>query len=261
MSSASSHYESHSVEVLAHRSRALGHPSHDSRSIIVPLSPKGATLDNFRAAEALAIMRSCFNVDSIVTDRRLVDVREHYYVSPEYKLHVPLSSQRPYDAFLSGFSLLIDALEARLRFPLYPVIKACLEGGVRDMNETWLDEAGLSLAPREMFNLRKMKSGGSADSGSAAPLTANASPTVEVAASMVEKHPDTDENTNLRKRSKMAASEQPACAIGSTTKAPAEKGKELAMKGKELTGKGKEPAEVEEVPKRGYTIRGGGGGG
>ncbi|RZR99007.1 hypothetical protein BHM03_00028474 [Ensete ventricosum] len=128
MSSTSSHSESHSIEVSANRSRALGRPSQDSRSIIVPSSPKGATLDNFRAIEALAIMRSCFNVDSTVTARRLVDVREHYYVSLEYKLHVPLSSQRPYDAFSSGFGLLIDALEARLRFPLHLVIKACLEG-------------------------------------------------------------------------------------------------------------------------------------
>ncbi|RWV86708.1 hypothetical protein GW17_00051365 [Ensete ventricosum] len=117
-----------SSPVSANRSRALGRPSQDSRSIIVPSSPKGATLDNFRATEALAIMRSCFNVDSTVTARWLVDVREHYYVSLEYKLHVPISSQRPYDAFSSGFSLLIDALEARLRFPLHPVIKACLEG-------------------------------------------------------------------------------------------------------------------------------------
>ncbi|RWV86707.1 hypothetical protein GW17_00051366 [Ensete ventricosum] len=100
-----------------------------------------------------------------------------------------------------------------------------------------------------------MKSGGSAGSGSAAPSTASASLTVEVTASMAEKHPDTDENANLRKRSKMVTSEQVAGVVGSTTKAPAEKGKEPAMKGKKLIGKGKEPAEVEEVPKWGYTIR------
>ncbi|RWW45535.1 hypothetical protein BHE74_00048617, partial [Ensete ventricosum] len=64
-----------------------------------------------------------------------------------------------------------------------------------------------------------------------------------------EKHPDTDEDANLRKRSKRATSKQPAGAIESTTKAP-------ALKGKELAGKGKESTEVEEVPEwGGYSIR------
>ncbi|RRT69001.1 hypothetical protein B296_00004091 [Ensete ventricosum] len=103
--------------------------------------------------------------------------------------------------------------------------------GMRDMNETWLVEAGLNSAPREMFNLRKIKSSDSVGSGSAAPSTASVTPTMEVAAFMAEKHPDT------------------TCgAVGSTTKAPTEKGKELGGKGKELV-------EVEEVPERGYSIR------
>ncbi|RZR99254.1 hypothetical protein BHM03_00028768 [Ensete ventricosum] len=73
-------------------------------------------------------MRSYFNVDSTVTIRRLVEVRKNYFVPPKYKLHAPLSGERPYDTFLSGFSLSTDALEAGLRFPLHPVIEACLEG-------------------------------------------------------------------------------------------------------------------------------------
>ncbi|RRT32318.1 hypothetical protein B296_00054946 [Ensete ventricosum] len=47
-----------------------------------------------------------------------------------------------------------------------------------------------------------MKSDGSADSGLAAPSTASASPTLEVVVSTAEKHPDTDEGGNLRKRSR-----------------------------------------------------------
>ncbi|RWV76959.1 hypothetical protein GW17_00062283 [Ensete ventricosum] len=47
-----------------------------------------------------------------------------------------------------------------------------------------------------------MKSDGSVDSGLAAPSTASASPTVEVVVSTAEKHPDTDEGGNLRKRSR-----------------------------------------------------------
>ncbi|RRT42308.1 hypothetical protein B296_00044545 [Ensete ventricosum] len=80
MSSASSHFESHSVEVLACRSRALGRPSRGFRSTIIPSSSGSAAPDDSRATEALATMRLCFNVDSTVMARRLVDVREHYYV-------------------------------------------------------------------------------------------------------------------------------------------------------------------------------------
>ncbi|RRT76128.1 hypothetical protein B296_00012802 [Ensete ventricosum] len=68
-----------------------------------------------------------------------------------------------------------------------------------------------------------MKSGGS---GTMAPSMANASPTVELVVFMAEKHPRTDEDTKLRKRSKRTASEQLAGATESTTKAPTEKGRE-----------------------------------
>ncbi|RWV78678.1 hypothetical protein GW17_00060306 [Ensete ventricosum] len=98
------------------------------RSLVVPSMVKGAASDDTGAAEALAAMQLCFNVDSIVTARRLVKVRKHYYIPPEYELHVPLLGQRPYDAFPSGFGLSTDALEAGLRLPLHPVIEACLEG-------------------------------------------------------------------------------------------------------------------------------------
>ncbi|RWV88430.1 hypothetical protein BHE74_00042194 [Ensete ventricosum] len=102
-------------------------------------------------------MRSCFNVDSIVTAHRLVEVRKHYYIPPKYKLHVPLSGQRLYDTFSSSFGLSTDALEAGLRFPLHPVIEAWQISpshmGVKDMNEAWLSEAGLSPTPLGMLLL------------------------------------------------------------------------------------------------------------
>ncbi|RWV80433.1 hypothetical protein GW17_00058299 [Ensete ventricosum] len=72
-------------------------------------------------------MRSLFNVDSTVTTRRLVKVRKNYFIHLEYELHVPLSGERPYNAFPCGFNLSIDVLEARLKFPLHHVIEACLE--------------------------------------------------------------------------------------------------------------------------------------
>ncbi|RRT41829.1 hypothetical protein B296_00057510 [Ensete ventricosum] len=109
-------------------SRVLDHPSRDSRSIIALSSSKGAAPADSRAAKALAVMQSCFNVDSTVTTRLLVEVRKHYYIPSEYELHVPLLGEHPHDVFPSGFSLSTDALEAGLRFLLHPVIEACLEG-------------------------------------------------------------------------------------------------------------------------------------
>ncbi|RZR93220.1 hypothetical protein BHM03_00021674 [Ensete ventricosum] len=78
--------------------------------------------------------------------------------------------------------------------------------------------------PRGTFSLRKMKSSGSAGSGSTTPSTTSTTPAMEVAASMAEKHPETGEDA-------------------------------LTEKGKEPAGKGKESTEVDEVLERGYSIR------
>ncbi|RZS24078.1 hypothetical protein BHM03_00057109 [Ensete ventricosum] len=114
-----------SVEVLARRSWALGCPSGDPKSTVVPSS---SAPNDSGDGKALATMRSCFNIDSTVTARRLIDVRKDCYVPPEYELHVPLPGQHPYDVFPSGFGLSTNALEVGLSFPLHPVIEACLEG-------------------------------------------------------------------------------------------------------------------------------------
>ncbi|RWV80652.1 hypothetical protein GW17_00058038 [Ensete ventricosum] len=128
MSSASSHSKSHSVEVSARRSRDLSCLFGDSRSIVVLLSSREASPVDSRVKEALATMRSCFNIDSTVVVYRMVEDRKNYYIPPEYELNDPLSGQRPYDGFSSGFNLSTDALEAGLRFALHPMIEACLEG-------------------------------------------------------------------------------------------------------------------------------------
>ncbi|RRT51370.1 hypothetical protein B296_00029430 [Ensete ventricosum] len=84
------------------------------------------------------------------------------------------------------------------------------------MNETWLAKAGLSSTPMRIL-------------------------AVEITVTTTEKCFGTDVGGSLRKRSKRATPEEPANASGSITKAP--------------TKKGKEPTEVEEVLKRGYSIR------
>ncbi|RWW44103.1 hypothetical protein BHE74_00050170 [Ensete ventricosum] len=125
MSSASSHSESRSVELSTHRSRVLSRPSVDSMSVV--LIPSTNALGDLGTANALAAMRSFFNVDSTMTTRRLVEVRKNYFIPPEYELHVPLLGEHPYDTFSGGFDLSTDALEAGLRFALHPMIEACLE--------------------------------------------------------------------------------------------------------------------------------------
>ncbi|RZR95453.1 hypothetical protein BHM03_00024305 [Ensete ventricosum] len=166
MSSASSHFESHSVKILARRSRVLGRPSEDSRSTIILSWSGGTAPTDFRATEALAAMRSCFNIDSTMTTHRLVEVRKNYYIPSKYELHVPLPGERPYDAFPSSFSMSTDTLEVGLSFLTewtsrtvnnsIPVLSAneielveILQGILStsmNMNEAWLAEGGLSPA-------------------------------------------------------------------------------------------------------------------
>ncbi|RWW60819.1 hypothetical protein BHE74_00032155 [Ensete ventricosum] len=91
-----------------------------------------------------------------------------------------------------------------------------------------------------MFNLRKMKSRGGAGN-EYMPSAASVPVVVDVGASTVEKHPSTGEGAGLKKRLRKAAPKQPADASRSTTWAPVEKGKGVV--------------ELEEVPKREYTLQ------
>ncbi|RZS10786.1 hypothetical protein BHM03_00042056 [Ensete ventricosum] len=113
------------LPLRVHRSRIFSRPSEDSVSVVV--IPSSSALGNSRTADTLAAMRSFFNVDSTVTTCRLVGVRKNYVIPPEYELHVPLLGEHPYDAFTCAFGLSTDALEAGLRFPLYPAVEVCLK--------------------------------------------------------------------------------------------------------------------------------------
>ncbi|RWW82848.1 hypothetical protein BHE74_00008669 [Ensete ventricosum] len=86
-----------------------------------------------------------------------------------------------------------------------------------------------------------MKSDGGAGSGSTAPSTASALATGDAGASTTEKRPSSGVGAGLRKRLRKVAVEQPADASGSTARTSADKGKGMV--------------ELEEVPKRGYTMR------
>ncbi|RRT84867.1 hypothetical protein B296_00002241 [Ensete ventricosum] len=113
--------------------------------------------------------------------------------------------------------------------------------GVKDMNEAWLAEVGLSPAPGDMFNLNKMKSDGEAGSRSAAPLAASAPGVGDAEVSTVEKRPNSGAGAGLRKRLRKVTAEQLADALRSTARTSADKGKGTV--------------ELEEVPERWYTMR------
>ncbi|RZS05539.1 hypothetical protein BHM03_00036066 [Ensete ventricosum] len=229
MYSASSHSESQSIEISTHGSRVLSRPSGNSMSVAVVLST--SALGDSETVDALIGMRSFFNVDSIVMARRLVEVMKNYFIPSEYELHVPLSGKRPYDTFPCGFGLSIDAFEAGLRFSFptewtsqtvsrsLPVLSAdeielveilrgilSISRGVKDMNEAWLVEAGLSLA-----------------------LGAG-----DARVSTVEKCLSSGAEAGLRKRLRKVATEQSADASGSTVSTSADKGKGTVELGKVL---------------------------
>ncbi|RWW40615.1 hypothetical protein BHE74_00053957 [Ensete ventricosum] len=92
-----------------------------------------------------------------------------------------------------------------------------------------------------MFNLDKMKSDGGVGNGSVT-LSATSAPTAgDAGVSTVEKHPSSGVEAGLRKRLQKVPTEQPTDASGSTARTSVDKGKGTV--------------ELEEVPKRGYTMR------
>ncbi|RWW69933.1 hypothetical protein BHE74_00022434 [Ensete ventricosum] len=221
MSSASSHSEFRSVKILAHKSRVLSCPSGDY--MLVAVIPSSSALGNSGTFDALAAMRSFFNVDSTVTTHRLVEVRKNYFIPQEYELHVPLLGERPYDAFSCGFGLSTNALEAGLRFLLFGFFP----------NRTF--------CRAKMFNLGKMNSDGGVGNGSTTPSAASAPATRDAGVSAVEKRRSSGLEVGLRKHLQKVAAEQPVDASRSTARTSADKGKGMV--------------ELKEVPEQGYTMR------
>ncbi|RZR80928.1 hypothetical protein BHM03_00007038 [Ensete ventricosum] len=79
-----------------------------------------------RALMDLEVMKACHDFKSIVTKGALAAIQKRYSILGEYALHAPLPEQRLYNLGSSELSILVDALEASLHFPLHPVIKECL---------------------------------------------------------------------------------------------------------------------------------------
>ncbi|RWV94626.1 hypothetical protein GW17_00042816, partial [Ensete ventricosum] len=90
-------------------------------------SSSGAiTRADAKALQALEAMKSFHDFDFVVTFESLALIWKRYSIPDEYILHAPKSGQHPYHPCPGAFSISIDALEARLRFPLHPIIGECL---------------------------------------------------------------------------------------------------------------------------------------
>ncbi|RZS26472.1 hypothetical protein BHM03_00059821 [Ensete ventricosum] len=94
-------------------------------------SPLGASsgppsLVDARVLRDLEVMKADHDLDTTVTEGSLAVIRERYSISAEYRLHVPLSGQRPYSLDAPGMCISVDALEVGLRFLLHPLIEECI---------------------------------------------------------------------------------------------------------------------------------------
>ncbi|RWV79659.1 hypothetical protein GW17_00059178 [Ensete ventricosum] len=79
-----------------------------------------------KSQRVLEVMKSCHNVVSVIGEEALGPIRECYSIPEEYVLRAPLVEHRPYNVGSSEISILMDALEADLHFPLHPTIVECL---------------------------------------------------------------------------------------------------------------------------------------
>ncbi|THU45976.1 hypothetical protein C4D60_Mb09t00060 [Musa balbisiana] len=93
---------------------------------VANLSSRGVPLKAVGSSTVLASLKLWHDVDSVVTEELLGELRDRYYILECYGMFAPQAGQRPYDQFPQGFGLTVGALEAGLQFPLHPVIEDCL---------------------------------------------------------------------------------------------------------------------------------------
>ncbi|CAD5167225.1 unnamed protein product [Musa acuminata subsp. malaccensis] len=87
------------------------------------LSPGSVPLEVGGSSALLEKFKQWHDVDSVVTEEFLGELRARYWIPEGYTLSAPRPGQRPYDQFPQGFGLTAGALEAGLRFPLHPMIE------------------------------------------------------------------------------------------------------------------------------------------
>ncbi|RWW47666.1 hypothetical protein BHE74_00046322 [Ensete ventricosum] len=109
-------------------------PSADRRDNVGKSRDQCIGVDIFRDAipvdakslRDLEVMKSCHDVTSIVIEESFGLIRERYSIPEEYVLRASLPEQWPYNPKSIELNILVDTLEAGLRFPLHPTIVDCL---------------------------------------------------------------------------------------------------------------------------------------
>ncbi|RRT31661.1 hypothetical protein B296_00051034 [Ensete ventricosum] len=80
-----------------------------------------------RVLRDLEVMKADHDLDTTVIEGLLAVIRGRYSIPAEYRLQVSRPGQHPYSSDAPGMCISVDALEASLRFPLYPLIEECLK--------------------------------------------------------------------------------------------------------------------------------------
>ncbi|RWW22573.1 hypothetical protein GW17_00013224 [Ensete ventricosum] len=75
-----------------------------------------------KSSKALEVMLKEHDEDSIITKSSLPKIRATYRILGDFYIHIHGVGQHPFDPFLNGFNLSVDALEAGVRFPLHPLV-------------------------------------------------------------------------------------------------------------------------------------------
>ncbi|RRT80483.1 hypothetical protein B296_00023678 [Ensete ventricosum] len=95
-----------------------------------------------KSSKALEVMLKEHDEDSIITKSSLPKIRATYRILGDFYIHIHGVGQHPFDPFLNGFSLSVDALEAGVRFPLHPLVISSNEATVKlDKVQCWKTEA------------------------------------------------------------------------------------------------------------------------
>ncbi|THU57110.1 hypothetical protein C4D60_Mb03t00040 [Musa balbisiana] len=113
-------------------SPALASPSShsspgDVRVRTLPLSSNSSSDE--KATRALEALMWPHDLDSTVSESLLGNLRECYSILEGYVLLAPKPGQQAYDPIPKGFTLTLDALEARLRFPCTSLSVPAIPGG------------------------------------------------------------------------------------------------------------------------------------
>ncbi|THU60646.1 hypothetical protein C4D60_Mb07t14990 [Musa balbisiana] len=90
----------------------------------LPPSPNSSSDE--KEARAIETLMWPQDLDSTVSESLLDKLRDRFRILEEFILLALELGQRAYDSIPKGFALTLDSLEARLRFPLHPVISSCI---------------------------------------------------------------------------------------------------------------------------------------